>query len=878
MAHHPQAHTLTDIQSMSTTLRRFVDGLDFAVDDFQLRACSSLDAGNSVLVSAPTGSGKTLIAEYSLELALHRQERAFYTTPIKALSNQKFRDLVDRLGADRVGLLTGDNSINPDAEVIVMTTEVLRNMIYARASSLETLGVVVLDEVHFLQDTFRGPVWEEVIIHLPMEVQLVCLSATVSNAGEVASWLTTVRGRTESVVETTRPVELVHHFVVGDTATHSLLMHDTLVHGEPNNRLRRLLTEDGRRRSQQFGSKSRRSRFFIPNRVEMVELLDDEDMLPAIVFIFSRAQCDDAVRSCDRAGLRLTDRDESIAVREIVERRCIDLTPSDKQVLGYEDFLHNICNGIASHHAGMIPLFKEAVEECFVAGLVKVVFATETLAVGINMPARAVVIEKLTKFSGEHHTPLRATDFAQLTGRAGRRGIDTIGHAITLWSPQMAYDQVVALATSRAFSLNSAFRPTFNMAVNLVNSHSRIEASHLLSLSFAQFQADKEIVSIEAQLQTKRRELAMLRLEFDDDGTEGTNADVEDVERGSDLASGDPQASSTEVEIALRGFRPGDVFLVDSTKLRGKAAVLSTASRRSGQRLSVITTSRKMLDLVAADFDSVPVKGAKIDLPVPFDPSRTDFQREVASRLSRVEPQVVGQAKRVRGHDSVDSESSRDRKARRLRADIEKISRRSQTQKGAVVSRFDGVVSILEELDYVQDWKLTEKGCLLTKVFHESDLLVVEMLSKGVLLGLTMVDLAAVLSCVTYDPRGRGDDGVSWTNDTVRSRFKRIDKMSTKINDLERQHGMSPHRSPDGGLHREVAAWARGSSLSKILDPEVTPGDFVRHVRQVIDLARQVATVSQDESLSEASTQLATALDRGLVAASTTVVVEGDLA
>ena len=186
---------------MSSTLRRFVDGLDFAVDDFQLRACSSLDAGNSVLVSAPTGSGKTLIAEYSLELALHRQERAFYTTPIKALSNQKFRDLVDRLGADRVGLLTGDNSINPDAEVVVMTTEVLRNMIYARASSLETLGVVVLDEVHFLQDTFRGPVWEEVIIHLPMEVQLVCLSATVSNAGEVASWLTTVRGRTESVVE-----------------------------------------------------------------------------------------------------------------------------------------------------------------------------------------------------------------------------------------------------------------------------------------------------------------------------------------------------------------------------------------------------------------------------------------------------------------------------------------------------------------------------------------------------------------------------------------------------------------------------------------------------------------------------------------------------
>lgn len=856
---------------MSETLTRFVKELDFTVDEFQVRACGSLDAGNSVLVSAPTGSGKTLIAEYALELALFRGDRAFYTTPIKALSNQKFRDLVERLGADRVGLLTGDNSVNPSAEVVVMTTEVLRNMIYARADSLESLGVVVLDEVHFLQDTFRGPVWEEVIIHLPMEVQLVCLSATVSNAAEVASWLTTVRGRTESIVETTRPVELVNHFVVGDSATHSVLMHDTLVHGEPNQRLRRLLTEDVRRRNQQSGSRHRRSRFFIPSRVELVEMLDDEDMLPAIVFIFSRAQCDDAVRSCDRAGLRLTDRDESLAIRDIVERRCVDLTLSDRQVLGYDDFLHNICNGIASHHAGMIPLFKEAVEECFVAGLVKVVFATETLAVGINMPARAVVIEKLTKFSGEHHTPLRATDFAQLTGRAGRRGIDTIGHAITLWSQQVSYDQVVALATSRAFSLNSAFRPTFNMAVNLVNSHSRVEASHLLSLSFAQFQADKEIVAIEAQLQAKRRELALLKL--DDDG-----ADEPDVELDEAASRGDVVlASPTEVEIALRGFRPGDVFLVDSSKLRGKAAVLSTASRRSGQRLTVITTSRKMLDLVSADFDSVPIKGGSIDLPVPFDPSRTDFQREVASRLSRVEPQVIGHTKRVRGHSVANDESSRDRKSRRLRADIDKIARRSQTQKGAVVSRFDGVISILEELGYVQDWTLTSKGRLLTRVFHESDLLVVEVLSNGMLLGLTMVDLAAVLSCVTYDPRGRGDEGVSWINDTVRSRFKRLDKMSKKIQDLERQHGMSPHRSPDGGLHREVAAWARGASLSKILDPEVTPGDFVRHVRQVIDLARQVATVATDETLAETSSQVAMALDRGLVAASTTVTVEGDV-
>jgi ATP-dependent RNA helicase HelY len=858
---------------MSPDQHRFVEGLDFAVDDFQLKAFTSLDAGNSVLVSAPTGSGKTLIAEYALEMAIRRGARAFYTTPIKALSNQKYRDLVDRLGGERVGLLTGDNSINPGAEVVVMTTEVLRNMIYAKSSSLDSLGVVVLDEVHFLQDTFRGPVWEEVIIHLPMEVQLVCLSATVSNATEVASWLTTVRGRTDSIVESTRPVELVNHFVVGDTATHRLLMHDTLVHGEPNQRLRRLLVEDHRRRAPQFGAKNRRSRFFIPNRVELVELLDDEDMLPAIIFIFSRAQCDDAVRSCDRAGLRLTDRDESLAIRDIVERHCVDLTQSDKEVLGYDDFVHNICNGITSHHAGMIPLFKEAVEECFVAGLVKVVFATETLAVGINMPARAVVIEKLTKFSGEHHTPLRATDFAQLTGRAGRRGIDTIGHAITLWSPQMSYDQVVSLATSRAFSLNSAFRPTFNMAVNLVSSHSRVEASHLLSLSFAQFQADKEVVAVEAQLQAKRRELAMLRRDDDASGSIQDGTGQREFQDSHDEYG----ASAVELEIALRSLRPGDVFLVDSVKLRGKAVVLSTASRRSGQRLTVITTSRKILDLVAADFDVVPVKGGSIDLPVPFDPSRTDFQREAASRLSRVEPSTQSVVRRVRGTSSVNDESSRDRKARRLHADIDKISRRTQTKKGAVVSRFDGVVAILEELGYVTDWSLTDKGRLLTRVFHESDLLVTEVLSQGVLTGLVVGDLAAVLSCITYDPRGRPAEGISWMNDAVRGRFKRIEKMSKKIQELERLHGMTAHRAPDGGLHREVAAWSRGAALSRILDPDITPGDFVRHVRQVIDLARQISTVSSDHTLSETASQVASSLDRGLVAASTAVSIEGEL-
>ena len=500
---------------------QFVARYPFPLDRFQSESFDALDRGDHVVVAVPTGSGKTVVAEYGIAAARQDGMRAFYTAPVKALSNQKYRDLVAMHGEDDVGLLTGDNSINGDAPIVVMTTEVLRNMIYGRSRLLHDLGLVVLDEVHFLQDSYRGPVWEEVMIHLPQHVRLVCLSATVSNVDELAEWITTVRGPTASIVERRRPVRLDNEYLVADRTNDRLRMLPVFIDGHVNRDAVTLDESAVRGRPGRSGSTDRGGRsqhradrsayqrsgrkvLAPPSRVETVELLERRRLLPAIFFIFSRAQCDAAARACVDAGMELVDAGERTAIRTIVDARLGGIDQADLDVLGYQQFLTQLESGIAAHHAGMVPPMKEVVEACFVEGLVKVVFATETLAVGINMPARTVVIEKLTKFTGEHHERLTPGEYTQLTGRAGRRGIDDLGTAVVLWSPWVRFDEVAELAGSSSFHLRSAFRPTYNMVANLVRTYTSDEARHLLNLSFAQYQADRDVVRLEARLERRR--------------------------------------------------------------------------------------------------------------------------------------------------------------------------------------------------------------------------------------------------------------------------------------------------------------------------------------------------------------------------------------
>lgn len=483
--------------------QEFLATFDFECDPFQIAAVHAVEEGNSVLVAAPTGAGKTVVGEFAAYFALYLGKKCFYTTPIKALSNQKYFEFVAKFGEDRVGLLTGDTNINSEADILVMTTEVLRNMLYAGSSTLTNLGYVVMDEVHYLADKFRGAVWEEVLIHLMESVQVISLSATVSNAEEFGEWLGEVRGNTTVIVSEVRPIPLYQHVLIG-TRMMDLFEREGVINPEILRREREAMRKSSMDRHRRGRYSEPRERL---SRADVIEKLANENMLPAITFIFSRVGCDAAVKQCLVAGIRLTSPDERIEIKATALKYTANIAAEDLEVLGFNDWLSALERGIAAHHAGLLPSFKGAVEDLFQRGLVKAVFATETLALGINMPARTVVLEKLVKFNGEAHVPITPGEYTQLTGRAGRRGIDIEGNAVIQWSPTVDSAAAAGLASTRTYPLRSSFVPSYNMSINLISQFGRERARRSLESSFAQFQADRAVVGLSRQI--RKNESAM---------------------------------------------------------------------------------------------------------------------------------------------------------------------------------------------------------------------------------------------------------------------------------------------------------------------------------------------------------------------------------
>ena len=884
----------------------------FRLDEFQRSAFDALDAGLNVLVAAPTGAGKTVVAEHAVELALSEGAKCFYTAPIKALSNQKFNDLRAVLGDDRVGLLTGDHAINGDAPVVVMTTEVLRNMVYAESPALEGLRWVVLDEVHFLQDAYRGPVWEEVLIHSPRHAGFVCLSATVSNAVELGEWITALRGPTEIVVEHQRPIRLDPLMLVGDRSAERDHLVPLLVDGRTNPEGHRFDADQHRQR--QADGRRRRSRFVTPRRLETVERLDDEGLLPAIYFIFSRNGCDEAARGLLDAGVRLTNAGERTRIRAIAERRTAALGDDDLDVLGYDRWLATLEAGVAAHHAGMIPAFRETVEECFNQGILKVVFATETLAVGINMPARSVVIERLSKFNGERHEFLTPGQFTQLTGRAGRRGIDETGSAVVLWNPFAPFEQVANLAASREFPLSSSFRPTYNMSANLVERYDPDEAHEVLARSFAQFQADRSVVRLRARQDRLRGELEALRAEpervshqvFDVAGYAAIEEAVREQRRS--RRSGGRAA----VESSLRSLRPGDVIERRTPKGHKLLVVLAVSHRRGGAvRVRATNQRANLVTLDAGSVGEPVVAVGRVDLPRPNKPQDPKYRRIAATALRTVDRSSLrrpdregtdGGAGRGADHEhapdgdpgAVASGDPRDaleahplhhhpdRKALlaahaetvRLVRDIDDIEREITRRGAGLVARFDAVVEVLGETghvetDPVEGWRLTPAGQRLRRIYHECDLLISLALEGGLLDGLEPAELAAMLSCLTYEHRSAEPppEPILPTM-AVRDRHRALLAMSKDLHRLERQHRVVPTREPEGGFAAAAWSWASGQALDHILDEDLTGGDFVRNVRQLVDLLSQVALVAPVAATRAAARSASDALVRGVIAAS----------
>jgi ATP-dependent RNA helicase HelY len=875
-----------------TEPERFAERYPFALDTFQRAAVDALSAGESVLVAAPTGAGKTVVAEYAIERALELDGKAFYTTPLKALSNQKFGDLVGRYGAAKVGLLTGDNSINGDAPVVVMTTEVLRNMLYERSGTLDGLVSVVMDEVHYLQDPYRGAVWEEVLIHLPLSVSVVCLSATISNAEEFGEWIGTLRGPTRVVIEEKRPVPLEHHYLVG----HDLHPMHVDQNGEarPNPYIVSLDREEMRYRGMERrgganqhhrGPQRRPRRVYVPKREEVVDVLDDQALLPAIYFVFSRAGCDRSVEWLMASGIRLTNREEAERIREFAQMRISWMAEEDLKTLGYYAFEDGLAAGIAAHHAGLLPVFKETVEELFEAGLVRVVFATETLSLGINMPAKSVVIEDLWKFQGERHELLTPGEYTQLTGRAGRRGIDELGHAVVVYQRNVPFERVASLASTRTYELTSSFRPSYNMAVNLVRNYSREEAHHLLNSSFAQFLADRGVVSLERQLERDRAYLDGYR--------EQMRCDLGDFEeywalrrRADDIRDearkGRDRARQDGVRDALNDLRPGDVIFVPKAKRRGLAVVLSN---REG-RPTVLAQDRRFFRLSTRDFDEPPLAVSKIPLPRSGSVRSARYRRDLAARLVALD---VRPPKGPRGavDAKVEREASRfeklaeehpchacpdradhERWARRasdLERQIAGVDRRIRTRTETLARQFDRVLGVLEELGYVQGFSIQPKGRMLARIYGEGDVLVAEALAEGVFDALTPPEAAAVVSAVVYESRERiPREGRMPTGETI-ERYRRLDGTWRRIRRAEDAHHVELCRELDAGFATTIHRWAEGDELEDVLrDSGMAPGDFVRTCKQLLDLLRQIEEVATGET-ADLMSEARRAVDRGVV-------------
>ncbi|HSJ43493.1 MAG TPA: DEAD/DEAH box helicase [Euzebyales bacterium] len=881
----------------------FAAAYGFAFDDFQVAGIEALEAGRSVLVAAPTGSGKTVIGEFATWSALRDGGKCFYTTPIKALSNQKYADLSARYGAARVGLLTGDRSINGEAPIVVMTTEVLRNMLYEQSATLGGLRSVVLDEVHYLADRERGAVWEEVIIQLPAAVQLACLSGTVSNAEEFGAWLSDVRLQCEVVISEQRPVPLDHHYAIGrdlhpmfrggrgrSTETRSVGRRAGV--GVPNPdvvMLERQAARQRRARGRRGGYAGVRLR--PPRRSELVEQLARRDWLPAIVFVFSRAGCDQAVGHLVGDGVRLTTDEERAEVRRLSAELTAETDARDLQALGFDWLSDALEHGIACHHAGMVPVLKELVEALFVRGLVKVCFATETLALGINMPARTVAIEQLEKWDGQQHELLTPGQFAQLTGRAGRRGLDIIGHVVVSYQRQIQFPAVAALVGQRVEPLRSSFTPTYNMAVNLLRRRTLDESEALLAQSFAQYQATAAVARSTEKIAENREALAgyaehLVSDSGDVDEYLALRRELRDLERSG--AKQRRQERRRAVLDVLEGLAEGDVVTLADD---GVGAVVGTAG---SARAQVVTDDRRLIRLHPQHYQRPPVVVGRIDLPPSGGPRQSSYRRSVAEALAGTAPPTPGDADHttaeaaraarieqlqaaVRDHPvhaddgraEIERWASRydelDRATRALQHDVDRRT-------GSLARELRRIVSVLTELGYLEGApsspRPTPDGLRLAKLYADADLLLAECVRSGMLDDLDGPDLAAVISVFTHETRARDAPPVWYPSPTVEVRVGRVGQVWEQLADRERSAGLDPTRAPDAGLAAQVWQWAQGDDLDDVLTgTALTGGDLVRGVRQIVDLCRQLGVAYADAPLGTRARRVADQLWRGVVAA-----------
>ena len=904
-----------------SALGAFEASLDFPLDDFQRQACAAVEADRSVLVAAPTGAGKTIVGEFGIYLALRRGMKAFYTTPIKALSNQKYHDFVRAYGEDYVGLLTGDTSINTEAPVVVMTTEVLRNMLYANSTTLNGLGYVVMDEVHYLADRFRGAVWEEAIIHLPEHVNVISLSATVSNVEEFGAWLDTVRGGTDVIVSEHRPVPLWQHMMVGHRVVDLFVPEDNSAHGkngknqEPEEQLSRKQAKKAQKAKQRGasveaganpllagmrlnpqlkalrpsfrsgpgrgryggkrerfrhrregwlnetfssggGSRSDRTRRYSdgergeqaplrPQRItrpEMVRALDKQGLLPAICFIFSRAGCDGAVSQCVAADITLTTPEQQQTIRAYIAEATAHLDTRDLNTLGYYEWRDGLIRGIAAHHAGLLPLFKEVVEALFTQGLVKLVFATETLALGINMPARTVILEKLTKY--------------------------------------------------------------YNMAANLIASYGAERTRKILESSFAQFQADKSVVGIASRVRKNENALEGYREAMAchlGDFTEYVQLSRHIAELEKEASKSNERHARAQAHHSIQQLLPGDIIYIPHGRSRGYAVVITRSDSHADPRIGIVTEDAHQRTASTRDFEGAIEPVSRIKIPKRLSLKTPKERRDTASRMRQAlydgrAPRALAQQNIPARQNSIDAQlealqaqlrnhpchgcSDRANHMRwaerwqKLNSETEGLRRQIARRTNTIAQVFNRIARLLESYGYVErtedgELSLTTGGQALRRIYGERDLLTALCLDAHFLDGLSPAAIAATVAALTYQGKRDAVEYLAhYPHPSLRAPIATITQRLADLNASEEQFKVDLTPACDFGLVEPMYAWANGAHLAKAIeDTGLAAGDFVRWAKQVLDALDQIAHIrSLDPVIRARCEEAIEAVRRGVVA------------
>ena len=751
-----------------------------------------------MLVSAPTSSGKTVVADYviwrrldapaALRRPLTDAADVVYTTPLKALSNQKFHDLCERFGEHRIGLITGEHTLNDGAPILVMTTEILRNVLYDEPARVDRVGDVVLDEVHYIDDYPRGTVWEELIIEAPRHIRLIGLSATISNVGEVAAWMSGLRGTIETVTRTERPVALEMWLSI-DSTLHPLF-------DKVGNAARGTLELAQADAVQQ--PRFREARRAPDNdTLRVIDVLHRRSMLPAIYFIFSRRGCREALQRCGVHGVDLTTDDEKERIDIAVTKRMAALSDADeRQCVLLELDRRLLRRGLAMHHAGLLPYAKETVEHLFQQGLIKVVFATETLSLGLNMPARSCVISSFTKFDGVSFTSLTSGQLTQLMGRAGRRGIDTVGHGVILKESDVELRDIYDAAISGEFAVDSKFSPTYTMVLNLLRTRSAEAAELLLDSSFGQYQAVERSgrwAHRKANLEAELHDLRLRRFQ---------HPRVPCTERTlSSFLTTTTQLG--EAQLALRRVRRG--HWTDARRGRyGKAG------SDPGQRYEAMRRTTRSLQ---EKLNESPCRNCPY-----FGEHRAHHHR-----IADIESTLAG------------AEEELERSQHRFRRE------------------FRAHRAVLRAAGFLDGDEPTDLGRLAGSLYGESSLLVADAIASGVLDGLKPEELAATLVSLVAEDRGRERPQPSrrhFPTPRIEERHRRLRTAMRRFVELEREHGLETMPPLSLEQIRPAYEWASGVPLADIEPPPgADTGDVVKAVKSLYSLLRQMEQALRGHAL-----------------------------